>query len=60
MQSATVLAPGVTLIETDSQGGLHLAGRALEAPPRAVRATFINDPSWTEEEERPPAATPRA
>ena len=50
VQSATVLAPGVTLIETASHGGLHLAGRAIEAIPRAVGATFINGPSWAEED----------
>ena len=50
VQSATVLAPGATLIETASHGGLHLAGRALEAIPRAVGATFINGPSWAEED----------
>ncbi len=50
VQSATVLAPGVTLIETASHGGLHLAGPALEAIPRALGATFINGPSWAEED----------
>ena len=50
VQSATVLAPGVTLIETASHGGLHLAGRAFEAIPRDVGATFINGPSWAEED----------
>ena len=50
VQSATVLAPGVTLIETASHGGLHLAGPALDAIPRAVGATFINGPSWAEED----------
>ena len=50
VQSATVLAPGVTLIETASHGGLHLAGPALDAIPRAVGATFINGPTWAEED----------
>ena len=38
------------LIETASHGGLHLAGPALEAIPRTVGATFINGPSWAEED----------
>ena len=50
VQDATVLAPGVTLIETASHGGLHLAGPALEAIPHAVGATFINGPDWAEED----------
>ena len=46
----TCLGPNVAVVETPSHGGLHLEGPAIEAVPAAVRATFIEGPTWAEED----------
>ena len=52
----TRLGPDVVVVETPSHGGLHFEGAAAEAVPAAVRATFIEGPTWAEEDVELPIA----
>ena len=52
----TRLGPDVVVVETPSHGGLHFQGAAAEAVPAAVRATFIEGPTWAEEDVELPIA----
>ena len=46
----TRLGPEVEVVETASHGGLHFQGKAINAVPAQVRATFIKGPTWAEED----------
>ena len=43
-------------METASHGGLHFHGKAITAVPAQVRATFIEGPTWAEEDLELPIA----
>ena len=52
----TRLGPEVEVVETPSHGGLHFQGKAVDAVPARVRATFIEGPTWAEEDLELPIA----
>ena len=50
------LGPEVQIVETPSHGGLHFQGKTIDAVPPQVRATFIEGPTWAEEDLEMPIA----
>ena len=56
IDNVTRLGPDVEIVETPSHGGLHFQNSAIGAVPEQVRATFIEGPTWAEEDLELPIA----